>query len=81
MSAVKLSIISCLLMLGMLMLPSLTGAGMGSMVTRLWLAFGILVFTGNYLAYQQEAAQQAAKDNQRTRQGEHPLRQEVRSLS
>lgn len=80
MSAVKLVIVSCMLTMGMLVLPPLAGAGTGSLVTRLWLALGLLVFSGNYLTYQQEVEQQAAaKLNVHTLQ-QHLTRQQVRSL-
>lgn len=43
--------VSVFLTLGMVLLPSLTGNGLGSFVSRAWLVFGVLVFAGNYLYF------------------------------
>ena len=50
----KLGLTSILLALGMVLLPPLAGAGVASIVTRTWLALGLLVFCGNYLYYLEE---------------------------
>ena len=54
MTMLILVIVNVLLVLGMVLLPPVTGSGLGSVVTRVWLAFGILVFTGHYLRYLDE---------------------------
>jgi len=43
--------VSIFLTLGMALLPSLTGNGLGSVVSRAWLALGVLVFAGYYLSF------------------------------
>jgi hypothetical protein len=49
-----LMVVSILLALGMALLPPVTGAGLGSVVTRSWLLLGALVFCGHYLYYLDE---------------------------
>lgn len=51
MTLLLLLIVSVLLALGMVLLPPVTGAGLGSLVTRSWLILGVLVFSGHYLSY------------------------------
>lgn len=46
-----LLIVSIFLTLGMLLLPPLTGTGLGSFVARAWLTLGLLVFAGYYLSF------------------------------
>ena len=81
MAAVKLLLTCVLLTVGLLMLPSLIGTGVESMTARLWFVFGLLVFSGHYLAYQKEAAQQTApKQMLLPRRQKSYTRQQVRSL-
>jgi len=49
-----LLIVSIFLTMGMILLPSLTGTGLGSLVARAWLTFGLLVFAGYYLSFLEE---------------------------
>ena len=56
-----LVIVNILLLSGMVLLPPVAGSGLGSVVTRIWLAFGILVFTGHYLRYLEETDQAQAR--------------------
>lgn len=46
-----LLVTSILLAVGMVLLPPLTGTGLGSIVTRAWLVLGLLVFFGYYSYY------------------------------
>jgi len=50
----KLLLSALLIMVGMLLLPPLSGSGIAGLVSRLWLGFGLLVFSGHYLNYLQE---------------------------
>lgn len=61
MTMLILVIVNILLVLGMVLLPPVTGSGLGSLVTRVWLAFGILVFTGHYLRYLDETDRAKAR--------------------
>lgn len=43
--------VSLLIVLGLLMLPPLTGDGTGTLFARSWLAFALLVFWAHYHRY------------------------------
>lgn len=48
-------VLSCVLLaLGMVILPPLTGTGTGSMVSRLWFAFALLIFFSHYTYHHQQ---------------------------
>ncbi|MCR3922864.1 MAG: hypothetical protein NUK65_10200 [Firmicutes bacterium] len=74
-------ICSCiLLVIGMMVLPPLSGAGAGSVVTRVWLAFGVVVFFSHHLSFLKEfeRAQMRQQDIQ-PRFSRRLARQRVRS--
>ena len=68
MTIIKLVLVCLLLAAGMVMLPPLNGAGPGSIVTRVWLGFGILVFFAHHLQYEREL-----EEEQKRKQLEKPL--------
>ncbi|NLZ38171.1 MAG: hypothetical protein GX893_01005 [Firmicutes bacterium] len=59
---VKLVISCVLLVLGMVILPPLTGSGAGSLVTRLWFAFALLVFSSHHSYYRQQLSKMQNKE-------------------
>jgi hypothetical protein len=54
MTVFMLVLVNLLLVLGMTYLPSVSGSGVGSIVTRAWLALGFLIFLGHYYYYLEE---------------------------
>ncbi len=51
MPVLLLALVSLLLCIGLLLLPPLTGGGIGSLFARAWLFFGILVFSAHYVYF------------------------------
>ena len=64
MIVVKLLVSCLLLVFGMTVLPPLSGAGAGSILTRVWLVLGLLTFFGHYQYYLNNAEQKKAHSTQ-----------------
>lgn len=58
----RLILVNLLLILGLLTLPPLAGHGTGSMFSRVWLMFGLLVLAGNFQIYLSRSKRPSAKE-------------------
>ncbi|MDW7684147.1 MAG: hypothetical protein SCK29_08545 [Bacillota bacterium] len=61
MTVLMLVIVNILLVTGMVFLPPVTGGGLGSIVARAWLAFGVLILLGHYYHFLEESDRRKAR--------------------
>jgi len=57
----RLLLSALMVAIGMLFLPPLSGSGLENLVSRLWLGFGLLVFSAHYLTYLQTEGERRQK--------------------